>query len=963
MSWKSLLCVSVSSIVGLAGIVPMTASAQTAPATAPDPATAQEAPKPDAPSDQSANPAAVDASSQDSTPTDSGDVVVTGLRRSLASAQNIKRLSDGIVDAVVAEDIGKLPDTFASSALQRVAGVNVTRGGGESAGVTVRGLPDLTTTYNGRQIFTAEGRYVQIQDFPAGTVQALEVYKSGLANQIEGGIAGEVNVRGRRPFDFQGFELSGSLNGVLSQQSEKIVPNGNLLISDRWNTGIGEMGLLVNASYVGINFLDSSREQSVVIASTNVQNSDGTVSNRAPGQPAGLRFPDAQGNFLGYGARYRPSANAAFQWKPTPELEIYADGLYQGFRSKDYNRWMFMPIFGDITLTNVTTFPGSNQISSATVSGSVRPDGYTGSFNGKTDTYQGGGGVNWKKDRLEISADVAYTNSKYTANLVNVDYAAASSPVRNVNFDASKNGGPSQEFVNFSLGDPANFIARGLYQELLEVSGKDWQARTDLSYDLDMGFLKRLQVGLRYNDRDAARDFGNLYNNFFSRRPDVTFESLGIPLSSLPGSDVRVTLPGFTFDDAQPNIAYAAMTRDSIRDNLPALRSFFKVPAGTVPFDQSQRFRANEKSYAVYGQLKYGFDLGNITVDGLAGLRAVKTKTVINGVSRQQIGTDAAENPIYTFSPDKAGNEYTDYLPNASARVAFTDKLQMRLAYTKTRTRPNFIDLRPNLTVGTPPTFTEGNPCLDPTSTTYNSRNCARGGSQGNPNLKPLTSNNYDLSMEYYFSKTGFFSAAVFRHDVKGFLSTVNTVYRDPTYGLVAIDRPVNLGNTRLQGAEMQFTSFLDFDGLPEWVKGFGVQANGTFIDAKGDLQDNFAQSYNNEQQRFPGVSRWSYNLVGLYERPQFSGRLAYNYRSKFVSYYSFETFDPIAHPTMEQGRGQLDGSLSVTPVPNITLAFDVANILGNPIKRDRAYNTGDVYRRQVFYIERSYSLGVRFRF
>lgn len=121
------------------------------------------------------------------------DIVVSGLRRSLESAQAIKRTSDGIVDAIVAQDIGKLPDTFASSALQRVAGVAVTRGGGESAGVTVRGLPDLTTTYNGRQIFTAEGRYVQIQDFPAGTVAALEVYKSGLADQVEGGIAGAIS--------------------------------------------------------------------------------------------------------------------------------------------------------------------------------------------------------------------------------------------------------------------------------------------------------------------------------------------------------------------------------------------------------------------------------------------------------------------------------------------------------------------------------------------------------------------------------------------------------------------------------------------------------------------------------------------------------------------------------------------------------------------------------------------------
>ena len=933
MKARAVLCASVATLALISG---SSVAAQTT-ATKKPATEAQDAPKPDAPSDQSASPTSPQDAVQDTPAEASGDIVVTGLRRSLESAQNIKRLSDGIVDAVVAEDIGKLPDTFASSALQRVAGVAVTRGGGESAGVTVRGLPDLTTTYNGRQIFTAEGRYVQIQDFPAGTVAALEVYKSGTANQIEGGIAGEVNVRGRKPFDFQGFELSGSLNGVLSQQSEKIAPNGNLLISDRWNTGIGEMGLLINASYVGINFLDSTREQSLVIATTDATN--------APTAQAGLRFPDAQGTFLGYGARYRPSANAAFQWKPTPELEIYADGLYQGFRSKDYNRYMFIPIFGGINLSNVTTLPGTNQISTATVSGAVRPEGFSGSFNGKTDTYQGAVGFNYNKDRLQISGDVAYTNSKYTADLVNVDYAAASSPVRNVQFETDQDGGPSVNFVNFNLADPANFISRGLYQELTVVSGKDWQARTDLSYDLDLGFLKRLQFGVRYADRDAARDFGNFY---------VNNEGAGIPLTSLPGAVVRATIPGFTYNDALPNKSYAALTRDSIRNNLVALRTFFGTPAGLPAFNPPDNFRANEKSYTAYGQLKYGFDLGSIVVDGLVGLRAIKTKTDINGFSRIEDTGGAV-----TFPPINAKSEYTDYLPNASARIAFTDKLQLRLAYTQTRTRPNFFDLRPNLSLGQPVILAPGDPCLINATTPECVERLRRGGSAGNPDLQPLTSDNYDASFEYYFSRTGSFTAAVFRHDAQGFLATVD----DRSVAGLRTARPVNLGQTRLQGAELQFTSFLDIDGLPDWAKGFGVQANGTYIDAKGDLQPNFEATLNNEQQRFPGVSKFAYNLIALYERPVFSARLAYNYRSKFVQFYSLEALDPIAHAVIEKGRGQLDFSTSVTPLPNITLAFDIVNLLGNPLQRYRQYNTGDSYTRQVLYLERSYSLGIRFRF
>lgn len=924
MNWKSLLCVTVSTI----GLSAAPAIAQTA----------KESPKPDAATDTSINPASPNPAIQDGAD-DSGEVVVTGLRRSLESAQEIKRTSDGIVDAVVAQDIGKLPDTFASSALQRIAGVAVTRGGGEAAGVTVRGLPDLTTTYNGRQIFTADGRYVAIQDFPAGTVAALEVYKSAPANLIEGGIAGEVNVRGRKPFDFKGFELSGSANGVDWEQSGKLSWNGNLLVSDRWNTGIGEMGLLLNVSYVGLNFLDSTREQSVVIATTNADN--------APGAQAGLRFPDAQGNFLGYGHRWRPSANAAFQWKPTPELEIYVDGLFQGFRSRDYNRFNFIPIFGDIALSNVTVVPGTNQVASATVSsGAVRPDGFAGSTNGKTDTYQAGGGAIWKRDRLQLSADVAYTQSSYDQTLLNVDYAYRASPVRNVQFDVKKDGGPSQQFVNFDITDPANFISRGLYQEVLALDGKDWQARADASYDLDVGFLKRLQVGVRYSDRKAGRDFGNVY---------VNNEGAGIPLTSLPGAVVRATRPGFRFNDAQPNHNFAALTRNSIRDNIAAFRTFFGQPAGYPAFNLTENFRANEKGYTGYAQLKYGFDVGSVVVDGLVGIRAVKTKTRVSGFSRIDNGGG-----VITFPATTAKNDYTDYLPNVTTRVAFTDQLQLRLAYNQTRTRPNFFDLRPNTSLNQPVVLAPGDPCLTNPTTADCVERLRRGGSAGNPNLNPLVSDNYDASLEYYFSRTGSLTAAVFRHDAKGFLATVD----DRSVAGLRLAQPVNLGKTRVQGAEVSFVSFLDIDGLPTWAKGFGVQANGTYLDGKGDLQPDFAALLNNEQQRFPGVSKWGYNLIALYERPVFSARLAYNYRSKFVNYYSREALDPGVHAVKERGRGQLDFSTSLTPVDNITVAFDIVNLLGNPLQRDRDYNdAGDSFVRQILYLERTYSLGVRFRF
>lgn len=120
---------------------------------------------------------------QDSAPTnneaDLEEVVVTGIRGSLTKALDIKRNEIQIVDAIIAEDIGKFPDNNVVEALQRVTGVQVTgRGGGEVDGVTIRGLGDVSTTVNGRQIFTSTGRSVALADIPASLLNRVDVYKT-----------------------------------------------------------------------------------------------------------------------------------------------------------------------------------------------------------------------------------------------------------------------------------------------------------------------------------------------------------------------------------------------------------------------------------------------------------------------------------------------------------------------------------------------------------------------------------------------------------------------------------------------------------------------------------------------------------------------------------------------------------------------------------------------------------------
>ena len=227
-----------SSIIGLMLVVGSPASAFAQDATGNVLPSSDAAVRgPDQTSTQSTT--AADAAATEADAAQNADIVVTGLRQSLASAQNLKRNNVAIVDALVAEDIGKFPDNNAAEALARVTGVQVERFRDEANGVVIRGLPNVQTTLQGREIFTADGRTVSFQDFPAQSLAKLEVFKNTTADNLEGGIAGLINIGLRRPFDFKGFQIAGAVRGTYNDQSRKYDPNGSLLVSDRWQTGIG----------------------------------------------------------------------------------------------------------------------------------------------------------------------------------------------------------------------------------------------------------------------------------------------------------------------------------------------------------------------------------------------------------------------------------------------------------------------------------------------------------------------------------------------------------------------------------------------------------------------------------------------------------------------------------------------------------------------------------------------------
>ncbi|HVF82733.1 MAG TPA: TonB-dependent receptor [Sphingomicrobium sp.] len=938
MRLESLAFCTVSAAALVLGANP--ATAQTAdPATPPDPnVQAQTTPAPVEGAPQT-DDAVQTATGQDQAASeeDGQTVVVTGLRRSLQSAQNIKRNSDQIVDAIVAEDIGKLPDVTASAALARVTGVQVNRAAAEAAQVQIRGLPDLSTTYNGREIFTAENRFVAIQDFPAGGVAALEVFKSGTANLIEGGLGGQVNVRSRRPFDFRDLELSGSANAVYFEQSENWDWNGNVLFSNRWDVGDGgEFGILVNAALTNIDFLDSTREN------------DRFVSPRpAVGDRPAFIAPNGSGLFYGSGDRKRPSLNAAIQYKPNADLQFYVDGLFQGYRGNDSNYFLFVPLFDNSTLTDVS-FDKDGLPYRARVSSPNAPDGFQEFRKARTNTYQVGGGVIYDMtSALRLSADLAYTDSTYKEHQVNIDYAFTGSPDRIVYFDHQNGpGGGSFDFIDFDTTDPDNYVYRGLFQNRIKASGDDVQARVDLEWDTGWTNVPKLQFGLRHNNRDAERKTGGLYRGIApENRP---------PLSSI-GVDVGRFGCGFAYDKYQKEKCFVGASFDDVFDNLDALRDAAAAatggdPLGDVGFDPLATFTANEKTYTGYAQLRYAFDVG-VPIEGNIGLRVVKTKDKLEG---NQL--DTTPEPDVLTSIDRT-TSFTDYLPNISVRAELRRDLQARLAYTETRTRPNFLDLSPSTTF-----FPPSGAC---TTEGTDSENCFRDANGGNPDLQSINSKNYDFTLEYYFARQGSLTLALFRRDIRGFIfRSRQDIGPGEDDIAVRLDAPFNSGRGKIRGAEAAFTTFFDYNWLPGWARGFGMQANYTYIDASTELAPNFRAQLPG-QQDFPGVSKHAFNLVGLYERNNVSARLAYNWRSKFVVEYN--DFQGFQAPTVQQSLGQLDFSASYTPFEKLTIAFDALNLLAGsqPIRTYRAFagGGGDTFPWGRKYLERVYSIGVRVRY
>lgn len=796
-------------------------------------------------------------------------VTVTGARASFATVQQVRRQSLEIVDSVAAEDIIKLPDFSVTEALQRVTGIQISRDRGEGGIVAIRGLTQIETLLNGREVFTAgTGRSLDFSDLASDMVSQLDVYKTSSAQHIEGGLGGMIDVRTARPFDFDDYELLGSVRVVHGDLVKNEKPQLSLLASRRWKTEqAGEFGALANLVVQERAWREDLKATGSPVAHNAANNNE-----LLPGQT--VFAPNGTSETTSFGRRKRTGGQLVLQWRPLDTLELLAEASHAELRTvqDSHQISVFTQNLGSFAPGSLSLFPGTQDLQSITwTSAPLSVLSFARDTVDRNSQVALGG--RWSREALTVTGDWSRTKS---FNHLFFSGPALSGTAASFTHDLSTKL-PGTTISGTDLLDPSNLAFTSITYRTRPFQGSLNAARLDAEYKLAQPVLQSLHAGVR----QATRRADNLPGLVFADAPVS-----GVTAADRPGAvrpNPYVLFPG----EDEPSV------RDFLIGNLDGARNAGQVradfgittpiPTGSNPQGQ---WTIDEETNSAYVMGRFRAERAGL--DGNAGLRMVRTRTAVSGF--QSVPSTQGTAPIDIDSTT------TDWLPSANLRFALGEGWQLRVAASKTITRPNFDQLSPSLLL-LPNTI---NPAQNQ-------------GLAGNPSLRAIRARNLDLAVERYLDRTTFVSATAFVKKVDGFISTVTRpeVHDGATY---MVSRPENSRPADIKGVELGYQQFYDF--LPGWMRGLGAQVNYTYVDSQSPI--------NPEGDELPlqSLSRHSVNLIGIYERGRVSGRLAYNWRDKFVSRFMGE------EPIYTRAYGWLDASLRYRLTDRVGLAIEGTNLL-----------------------------------
>ncbi|GGY26276.1 TonB-dependent receptor [Pseudoduganella albidiflava] len=824
--------------------------------------------------DTPAAPAAPSAETQ--------QVVVTGMRASLQKAQDLKKNADQVVDSIVADDIGKLPDSNVAEALQRITGVQISRSRGEGDRVQIRGLSQTQTLVNGRSIFTAgKERGLSFQDVPSELLAGADVYKSPTAEQVEGGIGGVIDLRMRRPFDFAGLKVAGTVKATDADYADKRNGEGSLLVSNRWKLNGQDFGALISIAHQKRNYRSDMQELD-------------PPSQLADG--SGAYAPIGAWYSYEMGERERTGINSSLQWRPMRGVELYLDANYTklesttdtyGFYGSPYwPNWTAETNSGAMWPRGSVTTENGNVTKGTFYGADLTTSGYIGDNDTKTRQLAIGG--SWRANGWTVKSELGYTKSNFERFYQEVRLGVGtSSPAFTYDLTTELPSAYPELANPNDLVTPSQYWASKALYFRQKNEGRETTWRGDVERNLDSDLIPRIKAGVRLTDRKASSSeintIDDIWNAGGTGPVGGALPGLASQIGTIPYSDLLHREGAGTIPKQWLSIANLDWLRDpqTVRSALG-----LAVPA----FDAGQTFDFGEKTQALYGMADFESELLGKEVTGNFGVRYVRTKT-------ERRWQELQNNGYVTRQADTTDD---DFLPSVNARMELTDKLIARVAASKVVTRPDFNQLTPSLS-------------LDANNRT---------GFVGNPDLQPLSARQFDTTLEYYLSQSDYVFAAAFYKKVDGFIQTTTSdvKYGDTTY---AVRTPSNGNDGTIKGLEIGYQGF--FTNLPGYWKGLGLQANFTYVHSKapGPLEG--------QQTALENLSKQSYNIVGMYDWNDFALRLAYNYRGKYLAgtenYYVNNGATMSQTPAYMNGYGLVDAYASYQLTKNLKVAFEVSNL------------------------------------
>jgi len=892
------------------------------------------------------------------------EITVTGIRRSLDVAADVKRDSEAIVDAITAQDIGLFSDNNIGEALSRIPGVLLEREAGEGYRISIRGLGPryVRTTVNGRTALSASGGETGSGDdargftyniLPSEVITKATVSKSTMASQIEGGIGGTVDLGTTRPLAFRpdgdDFYISGALRGTYNDLMEDTMYRGTLFLNNRFSENFGVFFAAVFDQADRIDNLAESQR----LRTFDREYDAGTLVNGTPlaedtdipvSHFSGVRY---QGQPI---PRERRTYVAGVQWQ-NDNWDINFDWLHGSEdETRDDKRFWYnygdvlRRFNGDVTSMTIDTGDENLDITEPTQGTLVAYE-----FDGADDARRmqplanglyrrvprtsdvNVGGINFKwhnNDDWTIAADFGYADQTTNRTLerlrtrLNTDWGEGTGDPRldSVSGTYDITSGYPIAVLNDANGeyiDPLDTSHQ--YVELLErrvflEEGSNESFRLDFTHELEdrsngdlYSFFDNLQFGFSFNSQVFTRDVVGAEN------PDNSiFDMSTISSVVVDGILSDVNVPGFIHSFAVGDIAdpvFQPFLTEPVVVSYRDEDGDVVNPEGLYRIEQSESFDITEDVTALYLQGNFSGE-GPVPYRGNIGVRYVDTEQTNFGWVGEGEGLGFV--PTDPLNPQiKTGREYDDWLPSFNLAFDLTDAWVLRFAANKALTRPDPIDMSSR---------------LDLDSEDFE-------GNGGNPDLVPYTTVSLDMSVEWYPEAGGFYGLGIFTKDLESYIasgSETETIQGDE----YDISRPVNTDGGTIDGVEFQFHTPFDSFTDTFW-RYFGINGSFTYVDAQMDA----VVPDRGTPISLRGTSERSGNFVVYFEREKFGARVAANYRSDYLFQEASDSdrFDEFTH-----GRTIYDMNLDYIIMKNMKIRLSANNL--TDVRRTRFWDTPGRY-------------------